>query len=106
MRGTQLLRQRIQDETAELREELDRLRADAENFHMAYRMKCDKETKAQAVEIDRLRAENAALREQLKVLRGMTQAALNAASAAHRGDEEWATINELQSMLAAAKEPK
>jgi hypothetical protein len=37
--------------------EVESLRADAADFHMAYRMKCDEETKAQAVEIERLRAE-------------------------------------------------
>ena len=36
-------------------EELARLRAEATSFHMAYRLKCDEETKAQAVEIERLR---------------------------------------------------
>jgi len=35
--------------------ELARLRAEAESFHMDYRMKCDEETKAQADEIERLR---------------------------------------------------
>jgi hypothetical protein len=37
--------------------ELARLRKEADSFHMAYRLKCDEETKAQALEIDRLRAE-------------------------------------------------
>jgi hypothetical protein len=36
--------------------ELARLRAAEANFHMEYRMRCDAETKAQAVEIERLRA--------------------------------------------------
>jgi hypothetical protein len=35
--------------------ELARLRGEAASFHMAYRMRCDEETKAQAVEIERLR---------------------------------------------------
>jgi len=38
------------------RAEVEALRADAADFHMAYRMKCDEETKAQAVGIERLRA--------------------------------------------------
>ncbi len=33
---------------------IERLTAEAASFHMAYRMKCDEETKAQAVEIERL----------------------------------------------------
>lgn len=37
-------------------DEIERLRAEAASFHMAYRLKCDKETKAQAVKIGRLRA--------------------------------------------------
>ena len=37
--------------------EIERLTANANNFHMAYRMKCDEETKAQAVEIERLRSQ-------------------------------------------------
>jgi len=41
----------------EARAEVERLRADAADFHMAYRMKCDEETKAQAVEIEMLRAD-------------------------------------------------
>jgi hypothetical protein len=36
--------------------ELARLRTEAASFQMAYRLKCDEETKAQAVEIERLRA--------------------------------------------------
>lgn len=40
--------------------------AEAENFHMNYRMKCDEETKKQAVEIERLRAEAERLREALE----------------------------------------
>jgi hypothetical protein len=51
----------VEQATAELRAEVERLRADAADFHMAYRMKCDEETKAQAVEIKRLRAELARL---------------------------------------------
>ena len=39
-----------------LRAENERLRAEAADFHGAYRMKCDEETKAQLVEIERLRA--------------------------------------------------
>ncbi|MFO0521294.1 MAG: hypothetical protein ACK515_12875, partial [bacterium] len=39
-----------------LHAEVERLRADAADFHMAYRMKCDEKTKAQAVEVERLRA--------------------------------------------------
>ncbi len=46
---------------ADLKAEVERLRADAADFHMAYRMKCDEETKAQAVEIERLRAAGQAL---------------------------------------------
>lgn len=41
-------------------DELARLRAEAASFHMAYRVKRDEETKAQAVEIGHLRAEVAA----------------------------------------------
>jgi hypothetical protein len=48
-------------ELRRLHAEVERLRADAADFHMAYRMKCDEETKAQAVEIERLRAELARL---------------------------------------------
>ena len=36
--------------------ELERLRAARDDFHQAYRQKCDVETKAQAVEIEQLRA--------------------------------------------------
>ncbi len=36
-------------------DELARLRAEAASFQMAYRLKCDEETKAQAMEILRLR---------------------------------------------------
>lgn len=39
----------------EMKAENERLRADAADFHMKYRMKCDEETKAQAVESERLR---------------------------------------------------
>lgn len=42
--------------------ELERLIAERETFYMDYRMKCDETTKAQAVEIERLTADNAALR--------------------------------------------
>jgi len=40
-----------------LRAEVERLRGAEADFHMAYRIKCDEETKAQAVKIERLRAE-------------------------------------------------
>jgi hypothetical protein len=40
----------------EAADELERLQAAEADFHMAYRMKCDEETKAQAVEIERLTA--------------------------------------------------
>jgi chromosome segregation ATPase len=70
--GYRELAQKLADRDAEI----DRLRAEAESFHMDYRMKCDEETRAQAVEIEklehaadiqasiiaRLRAENASLR--------------------------------------------
>lgn len=46
------LRERVQQQAAEIK----RLQADAENFHMDYRMKCDVETKQQAAKIERLRA--------------------------------------------------
>jgi hypothetical protein len=36
---------------------IQQLMADAANFHMSYRMRCDEETKDQAVEIERLRDE-------------------------------------------------
>lgn len=42
--------------------ELERLIAERDTFYMDYRMKCDETTKAQAVEIERLTADNAALR--------------------------------------------
>jgi outer membrane murein-binding lipoprotein Lpp len=48
---------RLRAESNKMEAEVDRLRADAADFHMAYRMKCDEETKAQAVEIERLRAD-------------------------------------------------
>jgi hypothetical protein len=47
--------QRIWKERDELRAEVERLRSDAADFHMAYRMKCDEETKAKAVDVERLR---------------------------------------------------
>lgn len=40
---------------AGLEAEVERLRSEAADFHMAYRIKCDEETKAQAVEIGQLR---------------------------------------------------
>jgi predicted RNase H-like nuclease (RuvC/YqgF family) len=52
---------RLRAESNKMEAEVERLRADAADFHMAYRMKCDEETKAQAVEIERLRAELARL---------------------------------------------
>jgi hypothetical protein len=56
--------QAVEQNPAELRAEVEKLRADAADFHMAYRMKCDEETKAQAVEVERLRAELARLTTQ------------------------------------------
>jgi hypothetical protein len=53
--------QAVEQNPAELRAEVERLRADAADFHMAYRMKCDEETIAQAVEIEKLREELARL---------------------------------------------
>jgi hypothetical protein len=35
--------------------EIERLNVERDGFYMAYRMKCDEETKAQAMEIERLR---------------------------------------------------
>jgi len=37
--------------------EIERLRAERESFYMDYRMKCDEETKRQAIEIEMLRAD-------------------------------------------------
>jgi cell division protein FtsB len=54
-------------------DEIVRLRAEAESFNMDYRLKCDEETKAQAVEIERLHAENEALREDAKRLNYLDQ---------------------------------
>ena len=45
------------DLMAEAADEIIRLRVQAGDFQMAYRMKCDAETKSQAEEIARLRAE-------------------------------------------------
>ena len=58
-------------ELRRLRAECEALRADAADFHMAYRMKCDEETKVQAVELERLRAERDALRARNKELVAM-----------------------------------
>jgi transposase-like protein len=71
------------DEIARMRAENDSLRAEAESFHTDYRMKCDEETKAQAVEIDRLRAENAELQKENTAL------TLLRADFAHRNAELW-----------------
>ena len=40
-------------------DDLAKLRADADDFYMKYRIKCDEETKAQQIEIDRLRKHEA-----------------------------------------------
>ncbi len=45
------------EEVIKLEEEIERLRADRDSFYMDYRIKCDEETKRQAVEIERLRAD-------------------------------------------------
>jgi hypothetical protein len=37
------------------RQEIERMKADADSFHMQYRIKCDEETKALHAEIERLR---------------------------------------------------
>jgi len=55
------IREALVPDLRALREENARLRGDAADFHMAYRMKCDEETKAQAVKVERLRAELARL---------------------------------------------
>ena len=44
-------------EVRSLVDERDRLRAERDSFYMDYRIKCDEETKRQAVEIERLRAD-------------------------------------------------
>lgn len=56
-------------------DELATLRAERDSFHMAYRMKCDAETKAQAVEIERLRAQLAAVTAERDALREFYEAA-------------------------------
>jgi hypothetical protein len=53
----------LERELALAKAEVERLRAAAADFHMAYRMKCDEETKALAVEVERLRAELARLKK-------------------------------------------
>jgi hypothetical protein len=53
--------QAVESATGALHAEVERLRADAADFHITYRMKCDEETKAKAVEVERLRAELARL---------------------------------------------
>jgi hypothetical protein len=58
---------------AELRRqhaEIERLTAEASTFHMAYRIKCDTETKAQAVEIERLTAAHHAAVELSNTMHG------------------------------------
>ena len=59
----------------QMRAEIERLKAEAADFHMRYRMKCDEETKRQAVEIMGLHAalsseadENERLRAELERL--------------------------------------
>lgn len=42
-------------ELAALRAECERLKAERDDFHMAYRMKCDEETKSLHAECERLR---------------------------------------------------
>ena len=56
--GTFYGTQALMDEAAR---EIEKLRDDAATFHATYRMKCDKETKEQAAEIERLRGERAVL---------------------------------------------
>jgi hypothetical protein len=63
----------VEQATAELRAEVERLRADAADFHMAYRMKCDEKTKAQAVEVESLRA---ALNEIIRYSKGVHDCSL------------------------------
>lgn len=46
----------VRRDLAAAADEIERLRAEAASFHMAYRLTCDDQTKAQAVEINRLRA--------------------------------------------------
>lgn len=56
----------LDGQASELMEKVERLNSEAASFHMAYRVKCDEETKAQAVEIARLSAERDACRNALE----------------------------------------
>jgi hypothetical protein len=58
------------DELRRLHAENEALRADAADFHMAYRMKCDEQTKALHAEVEALRADA----ERYRWLRGNARA--------------------------------
>lgn len=61
------------ERVATLRAENEQLNRERAEFHQAYRMKCDAETKAQAVQIESLRAENERLRGIVGNLVGMLE---------------------------------
>jgi hypothetical protein len=63
-------RMKCDEQTKALHAENEALRADAADFHMAYRMKCDEQTKALHAEVEALRADA----ERYRWLRGNARA--------------------------------